>query len=91
MKHEDILNKIREITAQGIAYATEHAAEIEAANNASVISADEKIKNLILEASKSKKHSWSVYECFKNRVASVAATADQYETAIKQIVNVLGL
>lgn len=89
--HEKILERIRNITAQGIAYATAHAEEIDARIAADKAESENKLAQILDEAKTAIKHSWSVYEGFRNRISAAASSAEQYEASIIKLARVLGI
>ena len=91
MTHEQILAKIREITAQGIAYAEAHAEEIAASKAADKAMSEQKLAQILNEAKNAVKHSWAVYESFKNRISAVASSAEQYEASVIKLTKILGV
>lgn len=91
MTHEQILAKIREITAQGIAYAEAHAEEIAASKAANKAMSEQKLAQILNEAKNAVKHSWAVYESFKSRISAVASSAEQYEASVIKLTKILGV
>lgn len=89
--HDEILERIREITAQGKAYAIAHADEIEARITAAENESENKLAQILEEAKTAVKHSWSVYESFKNRISAAAVNSDQYETSIIRLTRILDI
>lgn len=89
MNREDIMSRIAEITARGIAYATEHADEIEQANKKSEIESENNIAKILASAKNATKKSWSIYESFKTQISCIATSGKQYEFAIRDLCSIL--
>lgn len=86
MAHSEIVKRIHAITEKGKAYARTHANEIKVAQ-----ASCEEIDNIIASAACSRKKSWSIYESFKNKIANAANSAEEYDSAVCKLANVLDL
>ena len=91
MTHTDFMAKINAITAQGIAYAAEHADEIKQRQEESTRNSDKLITTILSDAKNAVKKSWTVYENFKSRISVAAANSEQYEIAIQKLAAILNV
>ena len=89
MTHTEFMKRINEITQRGIAYAEAHAEEIKQAKRDSEIRAAAKITAVLDNAADAVKHSYYVYENFKNSISALAANSEQYETAVRKLAAIL--
>lgn len=90
-RHEEIMNKIKAITENGIAYARAHENEIEAKRAQAAAESETKISAILANAERASKHSWTVYNNFRNQISAAASSSEQYETAIIRLTRVLGV
>jgi len=91
MTHAQFMERINAITAQSIAYATEHAEEIKQRREESITNSEKLIGAILLDAKNAPKKSWTVYESFKNRISVTATSSEQYEIAIQKLTKILNV
>lgn len=89
MTHTEFMKRINEITERGMAYALSHADEIKQEKAAAKTRAAAKIADVLSNAENAAKHSYNVYESFKNSVSTLAVDSEQYETAVKRLAAIL--
>lgn len=91
MTHAQIMERIKAITDNGIAYARAHADEIEARRTHAAAESEARIAGILANAENAVKHSWQVFESFKSQISTAASGSEQYETAIVKLTRILGV